>query len=75
MTRIRLVGSHPETVDYSDPALSLGMNAEKIRAGIAPMVSPLGWVGPLPGSAALGGVVSWVSSYSAINKRRPAANG
>ena len=35
MTRILLLGVVPETVDYSDPALPPGMNAEKIRAGIA----------------------------------------
>ena len=34
MTRVLLVGLLPETVDYSDPALPPGMNAEKIRAGI-----------------------------------------
>lgn len=35
MKRILLLGIDPETVDYSDPALPPGMNAEKIRAGIA----------------------------------------
>jgi hypothetical protein len=30
-----LVGYDPETVDFSNPALPPGMNAEKIRAGIA----------------------------------------
>ena len=35
MTRILLLGLDPEAVDYSDPALPPGMNAEKIRAGIA----------------------------------------
>ena len=35
MTRILLVGLEPETVDFSDPALPPGMNAEKIHAGIA----------------------------------------
>ena len=34
MTRVALVGYDPETVDFSDPALPPGMNAEKIRAGI-----------------------------------------
>jgi hypothetical protein len=34
MTRVILVGYDPETVDFSDPALPPGMNAEKIRAGI-----------------------------------------
>jgi len=35
MSRILLLGLDPEAVDYSDPALPPGMNAEKIRAGIA----------------------------------------
>ena len=34
MPRILLLGLEPETVDFSDPALPPGMNAEKIRAGI-----------------------------------------
>jgi len=34
VTRVLLVGLLPETVDYSDPALPPGMNAEKIQAGI-----------------------------------------
>jgi hypothetical protein len=34
MTRVLLVGYDPETVDYSNPALPPGMNAEKIRAGL-----------------------------------------
>jgi hypothetical protein len=35
MTRILFVGLEPETVDFSDPALPPGFNAEKIHAGIA----------------------------------------
>ena len=35
MVRVLLVGYDPETVDYSDPALPPGMNAEKIRDGIS----------------------------------------
>src|SRR5262245_53148626 len=35
MTRVLLVGYQPETVDFSDPALPPGMNAEKIHAGVA----------------------------------------
>lgn len=35
MRRILLVGYDPETVDFSDPALPPGMNAEKVRAGIS----------------------------------------
>ncbi len=34
MPRVLLVGYDPDTVDYSDPALPPGMNAEKVRAGI-----------------------------------------
>ena len=35
MLRILYIGYEPDTVDYSDPALPPGMNAEKIRAGNA----------------------------------------
>ena len=35
MTRILFVGQEPETVDFADPALPPGFNAEKIHAGIA----------------------------------------
>jgi hypothetical protein len=34
MTQILLLGYDPDTVDFSDPALPPGMNAEKIHAGI-----------------------------------------
>jgi hypothetical protein len=34
MKRVLLVGFDPANVDFSDPALSPGMNAEKIHAGI-----------------------------------------
>ncbi|HEY1930193.1 MAG TPA: hypothetical protein VGG92_22205 [Caulobacteraceae bacterium] len=34
-SQVLFVGLEPETVDYSDPALPPGMNAEKIHAGIA----------------------------------------
>ena len=46
MTRILLVGSDPETVDFSDPALPPGMTAEKVHAGIAVAVKQFaerGW--------------------------------
>ena len=46
MTRILFVGQLPETVDYSDPAIPPGFNAEKINAGIALAVSKMterGW--------------------------------
>ncbi len=35
MTRVCFVGQQPETVDFSDPAIPPGFNAEKIHAGIA----------------------------------------
>ena len=34
MKRVVLIGFDPAAVDYSDPALPPGMNAEKIHAGI-----------------------------------------
>jgi hypothetical protein len=48
MTRILFVGQKPETVDFSDPALPPGFNAEKINAGIAIAVARIeerGWQG------------------------------
>lgn len=35
MTRVFFVGQQPETVDFTDPMLPPGMNAEKVHAGIA----------------------------------------
>jgi hypothetical protein len=35
MTRVLFVGQLPETVDFSDPAIPPGFDAEKINAGIA----------------------------------------
>jgi hypothetical protein len=35
VTRVLFVGQRPETVDFSDPAIPPGFNAEKIHAGIA----------------------------------------
>ena len=35
MTQILFVGLEPETVDFTDPSLPPGFNAEKIHAGIA----------------------------------------
>ena len=34
MTQILFIGQDPKTVDFSDPALPPGFNAEKIQAGI-----------------------------------------
>jgi len=50
MVRVLLVGYDPEAVDYSDPALPPGMNAERIRAGITAamkQVTDRGWQGDL----------------------------
>jgi hypothetical protein len=35
MMRVLFVGQQPETVDFTDPMLPPGMNAEKIHAGVA----------------------------------------
>jgi hypothetical protein len=35
MRRVLFIGQTPETVDFSDPAIPPGFNAEKIHAGIA----------------------------------------
>jgi hypothetical protein len=48
MTRILFVGQKPETVDFSDPSLPPGFDAEKINAGIAVGVAKIkerGWQG------------------------------
>ncbi len=50
MTRVLFVGQLPETVDYSDPALPPGLNAEKIQAGIdvaAAKIAERGWIGDI----------------------------
>ena len=46
MKRVLFVGQEPETVDFSDPALPPGFNAEKIHSGIAAgmkQMSERGW--------------------------------
>ncbi len=48
MTRILFVGQKPETVDFSDPSLPPGFDADKINAGIAVAVEKIkerGWQG------------------------------
>ncbi len=48
MTRILFVGQKPETVDFSDPSLPPGFDAQKINAGIAIAVEQIrarGWDG------------------------------
>ncbi len=35
MTRVLLVGPDPATIDYADPSLPPGLDAEKVRAGLA----------------------------------------
>src|ERR1700690_1391111 len=42
MTRILFVGQKLETIDFSDPALPPGFDAEKINAGIAIAVAKIG---------------------------------
>jgi hypothetical protein len=61
MARVLFVGQAPDTVDYSDPALPPGMNAEKIQAGInlaAEKIAERGWIGDLcmisPDAAGMG---------------------
>jgi hypothetical protein len=46
MPSVLFVGQKPETVDFSDPAMPPGFNAEKIHAGIASTMSKMagrGW--------------------------------
>jgi len=50
MTRILFVGQKPETVDFSDPALPPGFDADRINAGIAIAVEKIcerGWQGDI----------------------------
>lgn len=50
MTRVLFVGQDPKTVDFTDPALQSGLNAEKIQAGIdlaATKIAERGWIGDL----------------------------
>lgn len=50
MTRILFVGQQPETVDFSDPSLPPGFNAEKINEGIRiaeATMTDRGWMGDL----------------------------
>jgi hypothetical protein len=50
MTRVLFVGQDPETVDFTDPALQPGLNAERIQAGTAlaaTKIAQRGWIGDL----------------------------
>jgi hypothetical protein len=50
VARVLFVGQDPTTVDYNDPALPPGMNAQKIQAGIdlaAAKIAERGWAGDL----------------------------
>jgi hypothetical protein len=50
MMRVLFVGQAPETVDFSDPSLPPGFNAQKIQAGIdlaATKIAERGWVGDI----------------------------
>lgn len=46
MKKVLLIGQEPDTVDFSDPALPQGLDAEKIHAGIAAgmkQITEQGW--------------------------------
>jgi hypothetical protein len=48
MTHVLLAGYDPDTVDFTDPALPPGMDANKVRAGIAvaqKQFADRGWTG------------------------------
>ena len=50
MQRVLFVGQAPDTVDFTDPALPPGMNAQKIQTGIdlaAIKIAERGWTGDL----------------------------
>jgi hypothetical protein len=50
MTRVLFVGQDPETVDFSDPSLPPGFDADKIKAGIniaKATMTERGWDGDL----------------------------
>jgi hypothetical protein len=50
MTRVLFVGQAPDTVDFSDPSLPPGFNAQKIQAGIdlaAAKIAESGWAGDI----------------------------
>jgi hypothetical protein len=50
MTRVLFVGQQPETVDFTNPMLPPGMNAERIHTGIALALKQMaerGWHGDL----------------------------
>jgi hypothetical protein len=50
MKRVLFVGQDPKTVDFADPALPPGTNAEKIQAGIdlgAAKIKEHGWIADL----------------------------
>jgi hypothetical protein len=50
MMRVLFVGQAPETVDFSDPSLPPGFNAQKIQAGIdlaATKIAERGWTGDI----------------------------
>jgi hypothetical protein len=71
MTRVLFVGQQPETVDFSDPALPPGFNAEKIHAGIAIAMKQMterGWDADLclvrPDGTAAPAVASQLASKS-----------
>jgi hypothetical protein len=85
MARLLFVGQKPETVDFSDPSLPPGFDADKINAGIAVAITKIqerGWQGDTcmitpdaAGSAMLettlkGAEKSTVSGFWPTNNRR-----
>ena len=51
MARVVLVGFDPAAVDFSNPALPTGMNAEKVNAGIALAMKEMRDGKPMPVSS------------------------
>jgi len=76
MTRVLFVGQAPETVDFSDPSLPPGFNAEKIQAGIdlaAAKIAERGWVGDICMRIPPKGLVLFEQVVNAIHKEAPGA--
>jgi len=80
MMRVLFVGQIPETVDYSDPALPPGLNAEKIYAGIdvaAAKIAEKGWLGDIcniaPDDGGIKGLLMFEKVVNSIHKTAPGA--
>lgn len=72
---VLFIGQQPETVDFTDPALPPGFNAEKIHAGIAVGMAQMkerGWAADLclvkPDASAAEDVAAWLARtrYDAV---------